>query len=118
MLKVEINFELTQINNPIIIWIIIQIKDYAMNINEFMSATELSKKTAATLSALEKGDTEKLIILKNNSPKAVLLSIEAYSAMEEELEDLRLTVLALARVQTFDPDSAIPHGQIMERFGK
>jgi antitoxin StbD len=89
-----------------------------MNINEFMSATGLSKRTAATLNALEKGDTEKLIILKNNSPKAVLLSIEAYSAMEEELEDLRLTALALARLQTFDLDSAIPHGQIMERFGK
>ena len=89
-----------------------------MNIDEFMSATELSKRTAATLSALEKGETEKLIILKNNSPKAVLLSIEAYEAMEEELEDLRLTALALARLQTFDPDSAITHGQIMERFGK
>jgi antitoxin StbD len=94
-------------------------KDHAMKINEFISATELSKRTAATLSALEKGDTEKLIILKNNSPKAVLLSIEAYGAMEEELEDLRLTALALARLQTFDPDSgAIPHDQIMERFGK
>ncbi len=118
MLKVEINFELTKDNYPIIVRIILQIKDNAMNINEFMSATELSKKTAATLSALEKGTTEKLIILKNNAPKAVLLSIEAYEAMVEELEDLRLTALALARVQTFDPDSAIPHGQIMERFGK
>ena len=118
MRKVEINFELTQDNNPIIIWIIIQIKDDAMNINEFMSATELSKKTAATLSALEKGTTEKLIILKNNAPKAVLLSIEAYEAMEEELEDLRLTALALARLQTFAPDSAVSHSQIMERFGK
>lgn len=89
-----------------------------MNINKFMSATELSKKTSATLSALEKGDTEKLIILKNNSPKAVLLSIEAYGAMEEELEDLRLTALALARLQTFDLDSAITHAQIIKRFGK
>jgi len=28
---------------------------------------------------------EKLIILKNNEPKVVLLSVEAYEAMEEEV---------------------------------
>lgn len=89
-----------------------------MNANDFMSATTLSKKTSATLEALEKGEAEKLIILKNNAPKAVLLSIDAYEAMEEELEDLRLTALAIARMQSFDPDETISHDEMMERFGK
>ena len=84
----------------------------------YLSATTLSKKTAATLDSLEKGEVEKLIILKNNSPKAILVSIYAFTAMEEEMEDLRLATLALARLQTFKPTEALSHNQIMERFGK
>ena len=65
-----------------------------MRAKDYLSATTLSKKTSATLDALARGDTEKLIILKNNTPKAVLLSMESYEAMEQEMEDLRLTALA------------------------
>ena len=73
-----------------------------MRIKEYLSATTLAKKTAATLNALEKGDTEKFIILKNNAPKAILLSVEAYEAMEEEIEDLRLAALAFERLKSFN----------------
>jgi antitoxin StbD len=89
-----------------------------MQKKEYLSVTTLSKKTAATLESLEKGDSEKLIILKNNAPKAVLLSMEYYEALEEEMEDLRLTALALARLQTFNTEDAISHIDMMEKFGK
>ncbi len=89
-----------------------------MNAKDFLSATALSKKTSVTLEALEKGDPEKLIILKNNAPKAVLLSIDAYEAMEEELEDLRLTALAFARLKNFRPGDAISHKEMMEKFAE
>jgi antitoxin StbD len=89
-----------------------------MRTEDYLSATMLSKKTSATLDASEKGDAEKLIILKNNEPKAVLLSIETYEAMEEEMEDLRLTALALARLKTFDEKKALSHHHIQEKFGK
>ena len=87
-----------------------------MQTKDFLSATTLSKKTAATLDALEKGDAEKLIILKNNAPKAILMSIDAYEAMEEEMEDLRLTALALARLQSFSLEDAIPHKKMMGMY--
>ncbi len=89
-----------------------------MQIKDYLSATTLSKKTAATLESLDKGESEKLIILKNNTPKAVLLSMECYEALEEEMEDLRLTALALARFQTFDAKDAVSHDDMMEKFGK
>lgn len=41
-----------------------------------------------------------------------------YDAMEEEMEDLRLTALALARAQTFQLGQAVSHEIMMERFGK
>jgi len=85
--------------------------------SDYLSATSLSKKTSATLEALDKGDVEKLIILKNNAPKAVLLSMESYEAMEEEMEDLRLTLLALARQESFDEGKALSHSAIRDKFG-
>lgn len=85
---------------------------------DFLSATALAKKTAATLDSLEKGEAEKLIILKNNAPKAILMSIEAYETMEEEIEDLRLATLAFARLKTFQRKDALSHEKMMEKFGK
>ena len=46
------------------------------------------------------------------------LSIESYEAMEEEMEDLRFTALALARLKTFDEKKALSHQYILEKFGK
>lgn len=89
-----------------------------MHAKEYLSATALSKKTSVTLEALEKGEAEKLIILKNNEPKAVLLSVEAYQALEEEVEDLRLATLALARLHTFKEKEAFSHEVLLEKFGK
>nr|MBF0222761.1 type II toxin-antitoxin system Phd/YefM family antitoxin [Desulfobulbaceae bacterium] len=89
-----------------------------MHAKDYLSATALSKKTAATLDSLEKGETEKLIILKNNAPKAILLSIDAYEAMEEEIEDLRLATLAFARLKSFKPEEALSHKEMMRKFGK
>ena len=88
-----------------------------MRATDYLSATALSKKTSATLDALANGDTDKLIILKNNTPKAVLLSMESYEAMEQEMEDLRLTALAMARLDSFDEDKALSHDFIKEKFG-
>ncbi|MCI5138725.1 MAG: type II toxin-antitoxin system prevent-host-death family antitoxin [Candidatus Electrothrix sp. AR1] len=88
-----------------------------MPATDYLSATALAKKTAAALDSLEQGETGKLIILKNNAPKAVLLSFEAYEALEEELEDLRLAALAFARLKTFKPEEAISHNEMLKKFG-
>ena len=89
-----------------------------MRASEYLSATDLSKKTSTTLDALEQGELEKLIILKNNAPKAVLLSMESYEAMAEELEDLRLMVLALTRRESFVEEKAVTHEAMLEKFAK
>lgn len=89
-----------------------------MPVKNYLSATHLAKHTAATLNSLDSGETDKLIILKNNSPKAILMSFESYEAMEEEIEDLRLTALALTRIQKFDPEQTISHKQMIDKYTK
>jgi antitoxin StbD len=89
-----------------------------MSLKNYLSSTQLSKKTAATLNSIENGEIDKFIILKNNSPKAILMSFESYEAMEEEIEDLRLTSLILSRIQNFDPKEIISHKEMMEKYSK
>jgi len=89
-----------------------------MQIKNYLSSTQLSKNTAATLKSIENGENDKLIILKNNSPKAILMSFESYEAMEEEIEDLRLTALALSRIQNFNPEETISHKDMMDKYVK
>lgn len=89
-----------------------------MSAHAYLSATALSKKTAATLDALHEGEQERLIILRNNAPAAVLLSFAAYEAMAEELENLRLANLALRRWQSFRPEEAISHEAMMRKYGQ
>jgi len=89
-----------------------------MQIKNYLSATQLSKNTAATLNSLETGETDKLIILKNNSPKAILMSVDSYESMEEEIEDLRLTSLALARIQNFNFEETISHKEMIDKYTK
>jgi len=89
-----------------------------MHAINYLSATTLSKKTSATLDSFDRGEVDTMIILKNNSPKAVLLSMEAYEALQEELEDLRLSAAALSRVETFDRAKALSHEAMMEKFAK
>ena len=87
-----------------------------MYLDNYLSATALSKKTSETLEAMDRGETDKFLILKNNAPKAVLMSIAAYEAMEEEIEDLRLATLALARLKNFNPKKALSHTEMMKKF--
>ncbi len=89
-----------------------------MHTTNYLSATTLSKKTSATLDSFDKGEVDTMIILKNNAPKAVLLSMAAYEAMQEELEDLRLAAITLARVETFDRTKAVSHESMKEKFAK
>ncbi len=89
-----------------------------MHSEKYLSATDLSKKTAATIDTLEKGLADKLIILRNNAPKAVLLSMDAYEELMEEIEDLRLGALALARAKTFTEEKALSHKQVFGKFAK
>jgi antitoxin StbD len=84
----------------------------------YLSAAALSQQTAAALDSLERGETEKLIILQHDAPKAVLLSFDAYEALEEELEDLRLAALAFARLKTFKPEEGVSHQNMMKKFSK
>ena len=54
--------------------------------------------------------------MKNNSPAAVLLNIQSYEALLDELEDLRIEIVAHKRLQDFDKTKSISHDDMVKKF--
>jgi len=64
--------------------------------DEILPITRLSKQTKAVLDELGRLHN-KFIVMRNNEPTAVLLSLEEYQSLLEDAEDARLSTLAEER---------------------
>jgi len=56
------------------------------------------------------------VIIKDNQPAAVLVGIDAYQAMQDEIEDLRSELAAIGRLPTLGNDVAIGLEEMEARF--
>jgi antitoxin StbD len=84
--------------------------------DQAISVTEVSRQAKAIFDKLVKGKQDRYIVMKNNVPAAVMLPVDAYEAIMDELEDLRMEAVARERVRTFDPEKAVSHEEMMMRF--
>lgn len=87
------------------------------NADQVVNSTDLSRKTKYLLDAFAGGRKHKLVVMRDNKPAAVILSIKEYQAQQDELEDLRIEAIAAERLAGFDRDAAISHDDIMAEFG-
>jgi len=85
--------------------------------SEMLSATDLSKKTSSILTELSERTHDKFVIVRNNQPNAVLLSLGAYESLLEEIEDLQLSKIASERLENFDPATATAHEDMKRKYG-
>ena len=67
-----------------------------------VSATTMVRSFSARLKDVTSGDVTHLVIFKDNEPAAVLLGVQAYQALQDELEDLRSELLAIERLRSLD----------------
>jgi len=84
--------------------------------SQIVNATDLSRRTRDLLDALVRGRQRKLVVMRDNAPSAVLLSVKEYEAMQDELQDLRIEAVARQRLAGFDPANAIGHDDILAEF--
>ncbi len=83
---------------------------------EAISITDMVRSTKDIINKLTSGEHDHYVIMKNNSPAAVILNIQAYENLLDELEDLRIEVIARKRLQDFDKSKAISHKEMMKKF--
>jgi antitoxin StbD len=56
------------------------------------------------------------VIFKDNEPAAVLVGIETYQALQDELEDLRSELLAIERPPSLDNNVTVSLEDMEARF--
>lgn len=84
-------------------------------IDQAISVTEISRHSRDVLDKLKAGQ-DKFVIMRNNAPEAVLLPVERYEAMLDELEDLRIEAVARERLSSFERDTAITLDEMTNRL--
>lgn len=84
--------------------------------DETLSITDMVRSAKEILSRLMSGEHDRYVIMKNNSPAAVLLNIQFYEALLDEVEDLRIELIARKRLQDFDRSKAISHEDMVKKF--
>ena len=62
------------------------------------------------------GDLSHLVLLNDNMPAAVPVGIDAYQALQDELEDMRSELLAIQRLPSLDTDVTVSLEAIEARF--
>ena len=81
-----------------------------------VSLTQLKRTLDARLREVAARKHEKLVVVRGRIPMAVILDVESYQALLDELYDLRLENLAHDRLAGFEPGQAIRHEDLVESF--
>ena len=85
-------------------------------VDQAISVTEVSRSAKEIFTKLENGKQDKFVVMRNNAPTAVMLPVEAYEALIDELEDLRIERIAMRRMSKFDRSKAITHDDMVKKF--
>lgn len=73
---------------------------------------------SARLKEISSRATERLVIFKDNQPAAVIINVDAYQEMLDELEDLRIEAAARERLNGFDQSKAVSHDDMRARYAR
>jgi len=85
-------------------------KDQTISIADFIRRAE------KVFDALSSGKLDGFVVMNGNAPSAVVLPVVTFEAMQNELDDLRLQVLAAERMDSFDNKNAVIHAGMVARY--
>jgi len=86
--------------------------------DQAVSATAMVRNFGAQLKEVTSGEVSHLVIFKDNAPAAVLMGIDAYQALRDELEDLRAERLAMERITSLDETRTLSLEEMEARFSR
>lgn len=86
--------------------------------DQAISVTAMVRGFSAKLKEVSSRATERLVIFKDNEPAAVIINVDAYQEMLDELENLRVEATARERLISFDQAKAVSHEDMRARYAK
>ncbi|WP_416426654.1 type II toxin-antitoxin system prevent-host-death family antitoxin [Pseudomonas sp. App30] len=75
--------------------------------DQAVSATTMARTFGARLKEVTNGDVPHVVVVKDNEPAAVLIGVNAYQAMQDEIDDLRAELLAIERLHSLDENETV-----------
>ncbi|MGS2742511.1 hypothetical protein ACU6TU_02790 [Halomonas sp. LS-001] len=83
-----------------------------------VSATVMARTFSARLKEISSRSTDRLVVFKDNQPAAVLMNVQAYQDLVDELEDLRIEAIARDRLASYQAGQAISHDDMRSLFNQ
>lgn len=81
-----------------------------------VSATTMAREFGARLKQVTSADATHLVIFKDNEPAAVLMGVQAYQAILDELADLRAERLTTERLPSLNEEHTVSLEEMEARF--
>lgn len=85
-------------------------------IGKLISVSDLSRGMASKIIQKVGKDREQYIVVKNNKPEAVILSVEEYMELMEAKEDLELLQMTDIRIKNYVPEETTSHEDVLNRY--
>ena len=90
--------------------------DLSSLLNRIVSTSELNRGLSKKMQELAK-DKLSLVVVKNNKPQAVLMSLEEYNELMEMKEDFELYQMAVERMKNYNPDKVTTFEELLKEEG-
>ncbi len=84
--------------------------------NQAIPATEVSRSSKKILDDLLAGEQDKYVVMRNNSPAAVMMSVGHYENLMDLIDDLQLEIEAANRLVGHDDSKTLSHEEMTRRF--
>lgn len=86
-------------------------------LDHIISVSDLGRgKASKVIQDVEK-NKDQYIVVKNNKPQAVILSVDEYNKLMETREELELLLMATKRINESNPSEYSSLKTVMEEFG-
>ncbi len=86
-------------------------------LDQTVSASDISRSAKDLLDRLASGEQDRFVVMRNNAPAAVMMGVEFFQALTDELEDLRVEMLALQRIASLNSARVINEAEMLDKFG-
>ena len=86
--------------------------------DQAISVTDLSKAASDIFNRLSSGEQDRYVVMKNNTPVAVMMSVDEFESVMDELDDLRIEAVARERLVDINDASLVPHDEMLKRFSE
>jgi antitoxin StbD len=84
--------------------------------DQALPITKMARSSKEIIDHFVKGDKEKYVVMRNNIPAAVLMSVPFYEHLMDLIEEFQVEALAVKRSKSLSKSKLISHADMIKKF--